>query len=72
MSSEYFFHIPAEATEGNAVPQPEILDQASHAAAIAGIQRGLQSMYAGTGENANSAFALFEHQLGILENEHGP
>lgn len=32
-----------------------------------GIQRGLQGMYAGTGEDAEDAFASLERELGISE-----
>lgn len=36
-------------------------------AAIAGIQRGLQGMYDGTGEDAEAVFAALERELGIAE-----
>jgi hypothetical protein len=38
-----------------------------HAAAIVGIQRGLQGMYEGTGEDADEAFASLERELGLPE-----
>lgn len=41
--------------------------RAANAAAIAGIQRGLQGMYDGTGEDAEDAFASIERELGIAE-----
>lgn len=37
------------------------------AAAVAGIRRGLEGMYAGTGEDAEDAFAILERELGIPE-----
>jgi hypothetical protein len=37
-------------------------------AAIVGIQRGLQGMYEGTGEDVEDAFASLERELGIPEN----
>jgi hypothetical protein len=40
-----------------------------NAAAIVGIQRGLQGMYEGTGEDAEDAFASLERELGIPERE---
>lgn len=43
----------------------KLLDLAAHAATIVGIQRGLQGMYAGTGEDAEEAFASLERELGI-------
>jgi hypothetical protein len=43
-----------------------LLDLATHASAIAGIQRGLLGMYAGTGQDAEEAFASLEHELEIL------
>lgn len=42
-------------------------DLASTASAIAGIQRGLQGMYQGTGEDAEDAFASLEGEFGIAE-----
>jgi hypothetical protein len=45
----------------------KLLDLAAHAAAIVGIQRGLQGMYAGTGEDAEDPFASLERELGISE-----
>jgi hypothetical protein len=40
---------------------------AAHASTIAGIQRGLQGMYEGTGEDAEDAFASLEREFGIAE-----
>jgi hypothetical protein len=34
---------------------------------LQGIQRGLQGMYDGTGEDAEDAFASLERELGIAE-----
>jgi hypothetical protein len=45
----------------------KLLDQTADAAAIAGIQRGLQGMYVETGEDAVDAFVSLEHELGIPE-----
>lgn len=39
----------------------------ANAAAIGGIQRGLQGMDEGTGEDAEDAFASLERELGIPE-----
>jgi PHD/YefM family antitoxin component YafN of YafNO toxin-antitoxin module len=44
-----------------------LLDLAAEAAAIVGIQRGIQGMYAGTGQDAEDAFATLERELGIPE-----
>ena len=45
----------------------KLLDLATNAAAIVGIQQGLQGVYDGTGEDAEAAFASLERELGILE-----
>lgn len=45
----------------------KLLDLAANAAAIVGIQRGLQGMYDGTGEDAEVAFASLEREMGIAE-----
>jgi hypothetical protein len=42
-----------------------LLDLAANAAAIVGIQRGLQGMYTGAGEDAEDAFRSLEHDLEI-------
>jgi hypothetical protein len=47
----------------------KLLDLAANAAAIEGIQRGLQGMYEGTGEDAGDAFASLERELGIPEQK---
>lgn len=43
------------------------IERAGHASAIAGIQRGLRGICAGTGEDAEQAFASLETELGISE-----
>lgn len=52
------------------IPDPrgrsqKLLDLAANAATIMGIQRGLQGMYEGTGEDAEDAFASLGRELGI-------
>jgi hypothetical protein len=52
------------------IPDPrgcprKLLDLTANAAVIVGIQRGLQGMYEGTGEDAEDAFASLERELGI-------
>lgn len=42
---------------------------AAHASAIAGIQRGLQGMYLGTGEDAEGAFASLEREMEVSEHQ---
>lgn len=69
MSCEFSSQSPTEANEGTAEPCAKLLDRAASAAAIAGIQRGLQSMYAGTGESADVVFAALEDELGVPEKE---
>jgi hypothetical protein len=51
----------------NADAYRKLLDLAAHASPIAGIQRGLQGMYQGTGEDAEDAFVSLERELGIVE-----
>ncbi len=46
-----------------------LLDLAAHSAAIVGIQRGLQGIHAGTGEDAEEAFASLAREVGIPEQE---
>lgn len=60
-------HGKAELVVQHAEAYQRLLDLAAHAAAIVGIQRGLQGMYAGTGEDADDAFASLERELGIPE-----
>jgi PHD/YefM family antitoxin component YafN of YafNO toxin-antitoxin module len=60
-------HGQAELVIQNAAAYQKLLDLAAHASAIVGIQRGLQGMYQGTGEDAEEAFASLERELGIAE-----
>jgi hypothetical protein len=60
-------HGQAELVIQNAAAYQKLLDLAAHASTIVGIQRGLQGMYQGTGEDAEEAFALLERELGIAE-----
>lgn len=46
-----------------------LLDIAMNGGAIAGVQRGLMGMHAGTGEDADEAFAALERELGIPRAE---
>lgn len=46
-----------------------LVDLAAEAAAIVGIQRGLQGLHAGSGEDAEKAFAALERELGIPEQK---
>jgi len=55
----------AEVVVQSAEAYQRLLDLARNAAAIVGIQRGLMGMYAGTGEDADEAFAALEQELGI-------
>ena len=57
----------AELVVQHADAYQKLLDRAANAAAIVGIQRGLQGMYEGTGEDADDAFASLERELGITE-----
>jgi hypothetical protein len=58
-------HGQAELLVQNADAYQKLLDLAANAATIIGIQRGLQGMYAGTGEDAEDAFASLERELEI-------
>jgi len=60
-------HGRAEVVVQHADAYQRLLDLAANAAAIVGIQRGLQGMYDGTGEDAEDAFASLERELGIAE-----
>jgi hypothetical protein len=60
-------HGNAEVVIQNAAAYQKLLDLAAHASAIVGIQRGLQGMYQGTGDDAEEAFASLERELGIAE-----
>ena len=60
-------HGQAELVVQHAEAYQKLLDLAANAAAIVGIQRGLQGMYEGTGEDAEDAFASLERELGIRE-----
>lgn len=60
-------HGPAELVVQHADAYQKLLDLAAHASAIIGIQRGLQGMYQGTGEDAEDAFASLHRELGIAE-----
>jgi hypothetical protein len=57
----------AELVVQHADAYQKLLDLAASAAAIVGIQRGLQGMYDGTSEDAEDAFASLERELGIAE-----
>ena len=60
-------HGRAELVVQHADAYQKLLDLAANAAAIVGIQRGLQGMYEGTGEDAEDAFASLERELGSPE-----
>lgn len=60
-------HGRAELVVQHAEAYQKLLDMAANAAAIIGIHRGLQGMYAGTGEAGEDAFASLERELGIPE-----
>jgi PHD/YefM family antitoxin component YafN of YafNO toxin-antitoxin module len=62
-------HGQAELVVQHAEAYQKLLDLVANAAAIVGIQRGLQGMYAGTGEAAEDAFKALEAELGIAEQE---
>jgi hypothetical protein len=62
-------HGQAELVVQHAEAYQKLLDLAASAAAVLGIQRGLQGMYAGTGEEAEDAFAALERELGIPDQE---
>lgn len=58
-------HGQAEVVVQDAEAYQRLVDLATNAAAIVGIQRGLQGMYAGTGEDAEDAFRSLERDLDI-------
>jgi PHD/YefM family antitoxin component YafN of YafNO toxin-antitoxin module len=60
-------HGQAELVVQHAEAYQKLLDLAENAAAIVGIQRGLQGMIEGTGEDAEDAFRSLEDELGIPE-----
>jgi hypothetical protein len=60
-------HGQAELVVQHADAYQELLDLAANAAAIVGIQRGLQGMIEGTGEEAEDVFASLEREFGITE-----
>ena len=60
-------HGQAEVVIQHAGAYQKLLDTVAHAATIIGIQRGLEGMYAGTGESAEDAFASIEAEFGIPE-----
>jgi hypothetical protein len=55
----------AELVVQHAEAYQKLLDLVGNAAAIVGIQRGLQGMNDGSGEDADEAFASLEQELGI-------
>jgi len=61
------FHEPPGAHVINLKDIHSLSDFQRNAASIVGIQRGLQGMYDGTGEDAEDAFASLERELGIAE-----
>jgi PHD/YefM family antitoxin component YafN of YafNO toxin-antitoxin module len=60
-------HGQAELVVQHAEAYQKLLDLAENAAAIVGIQRGLQGMIEGTGEDADAAFKSLEDELAIQE-----
>jgi PHD/YefM family antitoxin component YafN of YafNO toxin-antitoxin module len=62
-------HGQAKVVIQDAESYQRLLDLAANAEAIIGIQRGLAGMYAGTGEDADDAFAFLEEELGIPPDE---
>jgi len=60
-------HGKAELVVQDAEAYQKLLDLAANAAAIVGVQRGLQGMYAETGEDAEEVFASLERELGISD-----
>lgn len=58
-------HGRAELVVQNAAAYQKLLDLAAHASGILAVQRGLQSMEAGTGETAEDAFASLARELDI-------
>jgi hypothetical protein len=61
-------HGKAELVVQHAEAYQKLHELASRAAAIISIHRGLQGMYAGTGEDAEDVFASLERELGIAEH----
>lgn len=60
-------HGRAELVVQHAEAYQKLLDLAASAAAIVGIQRGLQGMYEGSGVDAEEVFASLERELEIPE-----
>jgi hypothetical protein len=60
-------HGQAELVVQHADAYQRLVDLAANAAAIVGIQRGLQGMIEGTGEDADDTFRSLEDELGIPE-----
>ena len=60
-------HGQAEVVVQSADAYQKLLDLAANAAAIVGIQRGLQGMSEGTGEDAEDVFAALEREFGVAE-----
>lgn len=60
-------HGQAELVVQHADAYQKLVDMAANASAVVAIQRGLQGMYQGTGEDAEDAFASLENELGIGE-----
>jgi hypothetical protein len=59
-------HGQAELVVQNAEAYQKLLDVVANAAAIIGVQRGLEGVHDGTGEDADVAFASLERELGIV------
>jgi PHD/YefM family antitoxin component YafN of YafNO toxin-antitoxin module len=59
-------HGEAELVIQNAEAYQKLLDVVANAASIIGLQRGLQGMHDGTGEDVDVAFASLERELGIV------
>jgi hypothetical protein len=60
-------HGRAELVVQHADAYQKLLDVVAEAASVIGVHRGLQGMHAGTGEDAEDAFASLERELGIGE-----
>lgn len=60
-------HGRAELVVQHADAYRKLVEIAGSAAALIGIHRGLQGVYAGTGDDAVDAFASLERELGIPE-----
>jgi hypothetical protein len=60
-------HGQAELVVQHADAYQRLLDLVADAAAIVGIQRGLQGIHAGTGEDAEDAFVSLEREPGVPE-----